>query len=995
LSAQGVTVEYHQIDLTDAAGVEMFIEKTRQRFGQLNGILHAAAGTNDALLLKKSDDDFRSVLGPKVRGTLNLDGASRELELDFFILFSSVAAVTGNCGQTDYACANAFLDRFSAHRNSLVAKGQRHGRTLSLNWPLWKNGGLTVSAGMEEQIFRDTGMRALSSEAGFAALYQALSCTEPQVLIVQGDLEKFDQFIQQKLSTPEPSKDLPARGSVRERDHFTIVETATEYLGTAIAAKLKLDLSRLDPDENLERYGMDSIKALQVLRSIEPELGPLSKTLFFEHQTLRELAGYFAVAFGEQILRLKKKENGVTESFASKLRITGAPSSESHVGTNSTEELQFRGMALDVAVIGVAGRYPQARNLEEFWANLQKGRDCITEIPEERWRWEEFFTPDRAQAGKHYSKWGGFIADVDKFDPLFFNIAPREANFIDPQERLFLEHAWAAMEDAGYGFRSRNPEHARWSPQRVGVYAGVMYGDYQLLSQERGGLPVGNSYASIANRVSYVLDLHGPSMTVDTMCSSSLTCIELACRDLKDGRTDMALAGGVNLTLHPNKYLLLSGGQFLSEKGRCESFGQGADGYIPSEGVGVVVLKRLEDAERDGDYIYGVIKGAATNHGGRSSGYSVPNPNAQREVIIQALEQSGIDPRTINYVEAHGTGTTMGDPVEIGGLTKAFSVSQGERPACWLGSVKSNIGHCESAAGIAGLTKVLLQMRYGKLVPSLHSSTLNPHIEFEATPFVVNRELREWNRPVVDGKTKLRAAGISSFGAGGSNAHLILQEHDRTTRDQQPSNTATEPCLIVLSAKNDRRLSQKIVDLLRHVEAFPNKRLADLAFTLQVGRKPMDQRVSFVCTTLNELQEKLRSLAQGQRIPGTFSGRVKPGEPKPLLSRGESNGDNFSPTLEKLSEIARLWVGGADVDWNFLYCGKRPSRVPLPSYPFARDRYWLDAAGVHPSPGPEERTETSAGSEEGFHSRLIDRLLAGAVSLEEAIRTAKEQEHAE
>src|SRR5205814_1017500 len=270
--------------------------------------------------------------------------------------------------------------------------------------------------------------------------------------------------------------------------------------------------------------------------------------------------------------------------------------------------------------------------------------------------------------------------------------------------------------------------------------------------------------ASIANRVSYAFNLHGPSMTVDTMCSSSLTAIHIACQDLKLGRTTLAIAGGVNVSIHPNKYLVLSAGQFISGDGHCQSFGEGGDGYIPGEGVGAVVLKRLAEAKRDGDHIYGVIRGSALNHGGKTNGYTVPNPQAQASVISRALADARIEPRHISYIEAHGTGTRLGDPIEIAALSKAFQTE--ETQFCPIGSAKSNIGHCESAAGIAGLTKVLLQMQHQEIVPSLHSTQLNPHIDFETTPFIVNQSLRAWEPPVIDGRTLPRIAGISSFGAG-------------------------------------------------------------------------------------------------------------------------------------------------------------------------------------------------------------------------------------
>lgn len=417
-----------------------------------------------------------------------------------------------------------------------------------------------------------------------------------------------------------------------------------------------------------------------------------------------------------------------------------------------------------------------AENLTQFWENLQAGRDCITEIPSERWDHSHYFDANKNQSSKSNSKWGGFIDDVDKFDPLFFNISPREAEQMDPQERLFLEITWQTLEDSGY---TRQALREQLQGQ-VGVFVGVMWGEYQLYG--KGRVRPSSSYASIANRVSYFFNLHGPSIAVDTMCSSSLTSIHLACESIRRGECIAALAGGVNVSIHPNKYLQLTQGNFAASDGRCRSFGEGGDGYVPGEGVGAVLLKPLSMAEADGDTIYGVIKGSSVNHGGKTNGYTVPNPVAQTRVIATTLQKSGVAPESISYVEAHGTGTALGDPIEIRGLSQAFGGEQSEGRNCPIGSVKSNIGHLESAAGIAGLTKVLLQMKHQQLVPSIHSETLNPHIDFDATPFVVQRELSDWEQPVieVDGVRQRipRRAGLSSFGAGGANAHLVVEEYE-------------------------------------------------------------------------------------------------------------------------------------------------------------------------------------------------------------------------
>ena len=465
-----------------------------------------------------------------------------------------------------------------------------------------------------------------------------------------------------------------------------------------------------------------------------------------------------------------------------------------------------------IAIIGLAGRYPGAGDDPEgFWDVLSQGRDCISDVPPERWNHDPYYDASGETPGKTYGKWGGFLDNMDHFDPLLFRISPREARVMDPQERLFLETAWTAFEDAGYA-------RQRLQGQRVGVYVGVMWQEYQLYGIEAARrasplLPMSFS-SSVANRVSYVLDLHGPSLTLDTACSSSLTAIHLACESLHRGESTMALAGGVNLSLHPSKYQFLAQGRMLSTDGRCRGFGANGDGYVPGEGVGAIVLKPLSLAQADGDVVQGIILATGVNHGGRTSGYTVPSPAAQAEIVTDVLGRGGVV-NEISYIEAHGTGTALGDPIEIEGLCRAFkNLGADTDRRCAIGTVKSNIGHLESAAGIAGVTKVLLQLRHRQLVPSLHTQDLNPRIDFENTPFRVQRSLEDWTLPA---GVSRRVAGVSAFGAGGTNAHVIIAEAPSADRQDE-----TEPSpqldIAVLSARTEEQLkvyAQRMADWLR------------------------------------------------------------------------------------------------------------------------------------------------------------------------------------
>ncbi|MGZ9709227.1 amino acid adenylation domain-containing protein [Glaciimonas sp. GNP009] len=754
-------------------------------------------------------------------------------------------------------------------------------------------------------------------------------------------------------------------------DRVQLRNRTIDYFKALLASVLKYPIDEISSDDAMDAYGIDSMMVMELTGLLEKSFGTLSKTLFFEHHTLSELVDYFIKMHKPQLLKLFDAGSDEFDRPApAKMPVTTATMETGERGFSASAAFSSDRPyvtapllppaapitsygALDIAVIGLSGCYPLAKNIDAYWRNLRDGRDCITEVPSERWDWQAYFSDDRSAARRHTCKWGGFIDDIDKFDPLFFNISPGAAEYIDPQERLFLEHAWMAMEDAGYrredlqtplsGSINQND-----MPGQVGVYAGVMYGEYQLLgieaSRNGNGPTLANFSASVANRVSYSLNLHGPSMTVDTMCSSSLTAIHLACQDLKLGRTDLALAGGVNVSVHPNKYSVLSQGQFISSNGRCESFGAGGDGYVPSEGVGVVMLKRLVDAERDGDHIYGVIKSSALNHGGKTSGYSVPNPNAQQQAVSRALREAGIDPMSIGYIEAHGTGTILGDPIEMTGLSNAFGKYGTAAQSCWIGSAKSNIGHAESAAGIAGLTKVLLQMREGQIAPSLHSATLNPNIDFPATPFKVNQQLREWPRSVIDGHAHPRAAGLSSFGAGGSNAHLIVTEYVPANRPVTP--LVDGPHMIVLSAKTEqqrREYAERLLHFLRDNsdDSHRHPALQDIAYTLQVGREAMPYRLGLLADSLTMLADKLDAFLRDD-FGGLHLARAK---------GGDSAATHHLTTLPQgYDDVLAAWVGGAAIDWSQLASRENvlPSRISLPTYPFARERYWLVAPDSMP-----------------------------------------------
>ncbi|EHY87756.1 SDR family NAD(P)-dependent oxidoreductase [Saccharomonospora azurea] len=927
LETRGSTVRHARVDVTDEDAVRRLVADLREEHGGVHGVVHAAGVLRDGFLFRKSRADLAAVLAPKVTGARVLDRATAREDLDFFVLCSSVAAVFGNVGQTDYAYANAFLDHYASLRQELVEEGLRSGRTVSIAWPHWQNGGMALSEQDAQALRRRTGLTSMSTAECLAAFDDALRSSQSCVVVATGDRDRIVEQLapggevrpKAIAVAPEPMSDTTARRRVLD----LLRDTVGEKVGVNPA-----DVETTVP--LLTRYGIDSVVVTELTNALGDHFPDLAATAFFEYETLEALADHLADEYPAEVAALDGGPSSdaapqVTAAPAGRF-LTAEPAFEAHWAQDGADD--------PIAVIGMSGRYPMADDLGQFWDNLRAGRDCVSEVPPERWDHHRYTT--RSGPGAARSRWGGFMSDVDKFDPLFFSISPREAELMDPQERLFLETSWHVLEDAGYRAGAVRGKH-------VGVFVGVMYGEYQLYGAAdavRGGHPVTeSSFAFIANRVSYALDLHGPSLALDTMCSSSLTALHLACQSLRLGESELAIAGGVNLSLHPYKYVLLSQSNFLSSDGRCRAFGAGGDGYVPGEGVGAVLLKPLSRAVADGDHVYGVILGSAVNHGGATngSGLTVPNPRAQQELVVRALAEAGTDPRELSYVEAHGTGTSLGDPIELAALTKAFRQHTSDERFCAIGSVKSNIGHLESAAGVAGLTKLLLQLRHGTLVPSLHTEQLNPDLGLDRSPFVVQRDLADWPRSRDgDGQPIARKAGISSFGAGGANAHVIVSEH----LDARPVPTApageqrlTSPVPFVLSARDEDRLREyagRLADFLRRHEV----PLADVAYTLAVGREPMRARLAVVTADGTELVTLLRRFADGANPSGLA--RADVGRDAPRQGTVE---DSTDPQT-----VAQAWLAGAEGRWQELrWSAQPPRRTSLPGYPFARRRYWVSS----------------------------------------------------
>jgi acyl transferase domain-containing protein/thioesterase domain-containing protein len=538
-----------------------------------------------------------------------------------------------------------------------------------------------------------------------------------------------------------------------------------------------------------------------------------------------------------------------------------------------------------IAIVGMACRFPGADNLEQFWDLLQNGKATIGEAPPERWSTEAYYAAEPATPGKMYVRQGAFLDDVAHFDPHFFGISPQEAQSLDPQQRLLLEVGWEALEQGGQAPQQLNSS-------QTGVFVGIGQTDYAqrlFLCHDPTTIDIfagtGNGACFTAGRLAYVLGLHGPALAVDTACSASLVAVHLACQSLRLGECELALAGGVQLMLSPLSNVVLSQMGALAPDGRCKTFDAAADGYGRGEGCGMIVLKRLTDAQQAGDTILAVIRGSAVNHDGPSSGLTVPNRTAQEALIRSALANAQIKPDAVSYIEAHGTGTALGDPIELRALHAVFG--KGRTAPLWVGSVKTNIGHLEAAAGIAGLIKVVLALHHGEVPPHLHVQQPTPHVDWATMPLQIPMRRTPWStadKQLAD-KQLVPIAGVSSFGLSGTNAHVILAAAPApAVAPDQAETPARSWHLLTLSAKSEEALAALVARYQLYLAGGEPALLADLCYTASQGRNHFAHRLALVTASVDQLRSQLAAVANGQTETGLHHGYVSPRQAPPKIA---------------------------------------------------------------------------------------------------------------
>ncbi len=963
LRERGVRVEVELADVTDTAAIDRMLARMDRDLPPLAGVIHSVGVLSDGALSNQSWERFEQVLWPKVLGAWHLHRATLERDLDMFVLFSSRVGVMGNPGQANHAAANAFLDQLAGHRRALGLAGQ------AIAWGAWSEIG--EAAEQRERIDRQRsalGGRWFTPQQGIRAFDRLVRQDATHSVVMSMDWSVFEEAVEEPpilvedlLSAASEAKADIAAGPddllsmLRSSPAAAHQDLLASFLQNEVQAVLRLP-SAPSPTVGFFDLGMDSLMAVELRNRVNRAFAGeyvASNTAVFDYPDIEQLAGHMVEQLGD-LGSAPSPQPEPPPSLRPQPEARAEPGPQPVAAAPPVED--------GIAIVGMACRFPGAPDLAAFWRQLEDGGTGITDGRAGSGPWADG-AADLPPEFAAYRK-GGFVDEIDKFDARFFRIAPIEARMLDPRQRMLLETSWHALEDAGM-------DSDRLRGSRTGIYVGLASSEYRDLmkSGDAGVSYLGTATSMTVGRVAYHLGLEGPAVPVELNCASSLIAAHQAVMALRYGEVDQALVGGVNTLLSPAVTREMAELGMLSSQGQCKAFDASADGFVRSEGCGMLVLKRLHEAEADGDRIWGVIRGSAVNQNGASAGPTTPNGQAQQRVIETALSRANMEPSAVDYLEAHGAGSALGDPIEVQAAAAVYGKGRESDRPLLIGSVKANIGHLEAAAGVAGLIKTVLAMKRGMIPHQLHFKHPNPNLEWDELPVSVVSRITPWpghsERPP--------RSGVSAFGISGTNAHVVLEGHaangtgpggatdpagapvrvsasgPELSGDLEPAQGEDSPertvRMLPLSGKSEdalRQLAERYLDWLdRCSEEISSDGamatfLADMAWTAAVGRTHFDHRTGLVFEDAESLRQGLKSLANagarpGQRAAGASSARGVASE----------NGAEFAKLRSLVEAVAQEYEAGASVSFESLFAGEERRRISVPGYPFQRRSYWI------------------------------------------------------
>ena len=960
LRERGTAVSVELADMTDAAAVDAMLVRISETLPPLAGVIHSVGVLSDASLTNQSWERFEQVLWPKVLGAWQLHRATADLDLDMFVLFSSVAGVLGNPGQANHAAANAFLDVLAAHRRSLGLAGQ------SIAWGAWS--GLGEAEEQRERIagqLEAAGTGWITPQQGLRAFDRLVrqDPTAPMVaavdwqVVAEGDQHR-SPFVEDLLAAagrPEGQAQsqadlLSELGQSPPAEHEPIL---IEFLQRELQAVMRLP-NLPPPSAEFADLGMDSLMAVELRNRVNRGFAgaySAGNTVVFDYPSVQSLAAYLASEVAElDGIEAPDRETGghfaiqipadAGRTTASGPQATSEPEQPDRNEQDTEARIvQDRPAAQvpspsvtghrGIAIVGMACRFPGAPDLDSFWHLLEAGENAVTDGRRDPGPWNGASgDPDNADPG---SRTGAFVEGIDRFDAGFFRIRPIEARMMDPQQRMLLETTWQALEDAGI-------DPAGLKGSRTGVYAGIGgSSEYRrvIAAAGRGDSYFGTTSSVAVGRIAFTLGLAGPAVPFDLACASSLVAIHHAVTALQQDEVDMALAGGANAVLSPSITKFLAETGMLSASGQCRAFDAAADGYVRGEGCGMVVLKRLDDAIACGDRIWGVVRGTAVNQNATGLGLTQPNGPAQMQAMEQALNRAGAAPADVDYLEAHGPGSPFGDAVEMNAAATVYGNGRDPDRPLLVGSVKTNIGHLECASAVAGLIKTVLAMNRDVIPRHLHLSSPSEQIDWQRLPVRVTAEATHW--PASGARLKL--AAVNSFAISGANAHLVLEGYGAApgeTSGNEPERGAEQAGrtrLLPLSAHSDEALTELAGRYLAWIDqrtaelsassASPEALLADMAWTASVGRSHFRRRAAVLFSDVESLREGLQAVVAAEGLQAALT-------PAPGADTGS------------VEAAAAGYEAGEDVAFRELFGGETRGRISLPGYPFQRRRHWVE-----------------------------------------------------